>query len=117
TMTTYPPLVRTGVISQSLVLGVQAHRDQDSQLDTGFHYFAVDWIVSGLDCPGITVSTGAVVAVDFAASQYGIILNGTPIGSQTTPVDRSTIVWTHAVQEGLCASPPSGAATIYVPSD
>lgn len=100
--TTTAPNYLTGQMTASTTLGRDVLRDVDT-LDLGYHYPAVDYLVSGLNVVGSTVTlslvNGLVVASDFNAGTFGLKLSGSHLVSSGDPKRLNRFVGANAVQE------------------
>ena len=114
TLTTFPPKVTNGVVWSYAVYGPQAPPDNDGQLDRGYHYPIVDWLINsnGMSMPGSgLVISNASVAIDFSTSGNGFVLDGGgAFGSLGKPLQHNKFYCAPAIHEGPFPAPPSPAA-------
>jgi hypothetical protein len=98
--TTEPPIYLTGSLTTPRTVGQDVPRDVDG-LDLGYHYPAVDYLISGLDVVSttLTLRNGLTVAVDFNAASYGIRLSAGHLVSTGEPKKMNRILPANAVQE------------------
>jgi hypothetical protein len=111
--TTYPPVV-LGDISATTVLAPQAQRDTDLP-DIGYHYDPADFLIGAggitLSNSTLTVTNGAVVAVDSGITNWGLRLHsGAILASQGTASSPNRFVGSDCIQET-----PSGVGSNTVP--
>jgi uncharacterized repeat protein (TIGR03803 family) len=126
--TTYPPSIYTNVvISTNLVLGPFVPRDTNAAPDLGYHYSAIDYLMSGVAVnTGGTITANPGTAIGMAGtprSGMGVffgssgnpqfICNGTAtkpdqIAEYNTVQESSPAPW----QEGGCVYSEGGSSTI-----
>lgn len=111
--TTYPPILISNSITVNTTVTQQVQRDTDVP-DLGYHYLPVDWLLmGGITVTGatLTVTGGAVIGMDAAATNYGLRLDsGASFISDGTPLTLNRLVRTHSVQEV-----PSGPGYLTTP--
>ena len=105
-LTTYPPIVLNGLITNSLVLSPQAQRDTDVP-DLGYHYTPLDYAFGNAGVSNATVvATGGVAICTYSAaiSGYGLGLHSNCVFiSEGSPTALNRIVRYNTVQEQVNA--------------
>jgi hypothetical protein len=99
--TTYAPLILTNAVAIDTVLWPQAPRDVGIP-SLGYHYDAIDYVLRGLVVSNATlwVTNGAVIGVDYAATNHGILLDsGAVLKSHGLALRPNRFLMVHAVQE------------------
>lgn len=96
--TTYPPIILTNAVLNSLVLSPQAQRDTDLP-DRGWHYDPVDWFVNNLSLTNInlTLTNGVALGV---FGIYGINLyHNAKLISEGNPLQMNRLFRYQSAQE------------------
>ena len=101
-LTTYPPIVITGSITNDLTLLPQAQRDTDVP-DRGYHYPPVDYALGNAGISGASVvATGGVALATYSPtiSTYGIgVIGSAQLIVEGSPANLNRIVRYNTVQE------------------
>jgi hypothetical protein len=82
-------------------------RDHD-QPDLGYHYDSLDYVVSGVTVASnvsVLITNGAAVAVDYAQSSWGFILDSGRLTSEGAPFLTNRVTRAHLVQEQWSGNP------------
>ena len=111
--TTYPPVKLTSDITSSVTLGPQVQRDADIP-DLGYHYAPLDYLISGLNVNGatLTLTNGAAVGVH---GNIGLELrSGGALVSEGAPTRLNRLVRYQAVQELPLLPQVAGSALVNV---
>lgn len=105
-LTTYPPVVINGLITNNLLLSPQAQRDTDIP-DYGYHYVPLDFALGNAGVSNATVmATGGVAICTYSAgiSGYGLGLHSNCVFvSEGSPTALNRIVRYNTVQEQVNA--------------
>ena len=120
--TTYPPVFLSNAITTDLVLSPQARRDTGPQVDVGYHYAPLDYILSGVTVASnvtLLATNGVALGLDYryldtsSSSWYpyhGVCLEGGAFLSEGSPTAPNHVVRAGLVQETASGYPPGAAA-------
>ena len=101
-LTTYPPVVITGVVAIDLTLLPQAQRDTDVP-DRGYHYPPLDYALGNAGISNATlIATGGVALATFSPSisAYGIgVIGSAQLHVEGSPASLNRLVRYNTVQE------------------
>jgi hypothetical protein len=101
-LTTYPPVVITGMVASDLTLLPQAQRDADVP-DRGYHYPPLDYALGHAGISNATlIATGGVALATYAPSYaaYGIgVIGSAQLHVEGSPANLNRIVRYNTVQE------------------
>ena len=128
--TTYPPIVieSPGVYTNDLYLAPQAQRDKDV-LDLGYHYWPLDFVVTGLNLTNatLTASNGVVIGTRKSSSDFAISISqaasflseGLPdrpnrIAEYYTVQEQATTNWSVANSEFRLMTGSMGSGAPYI---
>jgi hypothetical protein len=110
--TTYAPTYYTNQISTTQTWTQIVQRDSDSLPDYGYHYPAIDYVVSGLTIitNGLLLMTNNVcVGIDYGASSWGLIFDGGKLLATGSPTEPIHLLRAHCIQENSSGNPGTRA--------
>jgi hypothetical protein len=97
-LTTYPPIVLTNDFTVSTTLTPQAQRDTDIP-DLGWHYFPIDYCLSGISLTNSTLTLTNGVAVAFYGTNGLTLQSGAKFVSEGTALNPNRLFQYCNVQE------------------